>query len=140
MLRTFEEYSVHNITVTVEWIQQVGAVYTSSVLPPAPLMFNGSSSVQLVLEYNTVYNLSVIMAVASCGVSTETFIVLHYGETQLVAFWQLTCSCSMHTHNHGARGTLCAPDHDNYILTRTYRACNIIDYCSTKFVLVPFST
>jgi hypothetical protein len=81
MLRTFEEYSANNVTVTVEWIQQVGAVYNFSVLPPAPLIFISSSSVQLVLEYNTVYILSVVIAVASCGVSTETFIALSYGET-----------------------------------------------------------
>jgi hypothetical protein len=84
MLRTFEEYSANNVTVTVVWIQQVGAVYNSSVLPPAPLMFVGGSSLQLVLEYNTVYNLSVIMDIAPCGVSTETFIALSYGETHAV--------------------------------------------------------
>ena len=76
-----EEYSVNNITITVEWIQQIGAVYDSSVLPPAPLEFTGSSSVQLVLEYNTVYNLSIEIIVAHCGGYTETsFIELNYGE------------------------------------------------------------
>jgi hypothetical protein len=84
-LHTFEEYSAINVTVVVEWIQQVGAVYNFSVLPTAPLMFIGSSSLQLVLEYNTVYNLSVVMDVASCDVSTETFIVLNYGETYFIA-------------------------------------------------------
>jgi hypothetical protein len=79
-LHTFEEYSANNVTVTVEWIQQVGAVYNSSVLPPAPLEFIESSIVQLVLEYNTAYNLSVTMDVAPCDVSTETFIALNYGE------------------------------------------------------------
>jgi hypothetical protein len=84
MLRTFEEYSANNVTVVVEWILQIGAVYNSSVLPPTPLMFIGGSSVQLVLEYNTVYNLSVVMAVAPCGVSIETIIALSYGETHAV--------------------------------------------------------
>lgn len=75
-----------NITVTVKWIQQLGLVYNASVtVAPlqAPLMFNGSgsSSVQLVFEYNTVYNLSVEIAVASCGANyTETFIALNYRE------------------------------------------------------------
>ena len=75
-----------NINVTVKWIQQLGLVYNASVtvVPlQAPLMFNGSgsSSVQLVLEYNTVYNLSVEIAVASCAdTDPEIFIVLHYGE------------------------------------------------------------
>ena len=77
-----EQYSVNNITITVEWIQQFGAVYMYdlSVLPPAPLEFIGSSSVQLVLEYNTLYNLSVV-AVAPCGGYTQTsFIALDYGK------------------------------------------------------------
>ena len=86
MLSTSEEYSADNITVTVTWIQQLGLVYNASVtvVPlQAPLMFNGSgsSSVQLVLEYNAVYNLSVTVAVAPCGANyTETFIALNYGE------------------------------------------------------------
>ena len=76
-----EGYSINNITVTVEWIQQIWAVYNSSVFPPAPLVFTGSSSVQLVLEYNTVYNLSIEMIVAHCGGYTKTsFIALDYGE------------------------------------------------------------
>ena len=77
-----EEYSVNNITVTVEWIQQIGAVYNSSIFPPAPLVFIGNSSVRLVLEYNTVYNLSVVAVnVAPCVGYTETsFVTLNYGE------------------------------------------------------------
>ena len=75
-----------NITVTVKWIQQLGLVYNASVtvVPLAPLMFNGSgsSSVQLVLEYNSVYNLSVVAVnVAPCVGHTEiSFIALNYGE------------------------------------------------------------
>ena len=83
MLRTTsEEYSADNIIVTVEWIQQVGAVYnSSSILPQAPLMFNGSSSVQLVLQYNTEYNLSVMAIIAPCGVNATGFVTLNYGES-----------------------------------------------------------
>ena len=84
MLHTFEKYSAENVTVTVEWIQQLGAVYNASVLPPAPLMFNGSSSVQLVLEYNTEYNISV-MAVGPCEVDTTVAISLSYGEAYVGA-------------------------------------------------------
>ena len=84
MLHTFEKYSAEIVTVTVEWIQQLGAMYNASVLPPAPLMFNGTSSVQLVLEYNTEYNLGV-MAVGPCGVNTTAAISLSYGEAYVGA-------------------------------------------------------
>ena len=80
MVHTSEEYSAENVTVTMEWRQQLGAVYNSaSVFPSAPLMFNGSSSVQLVLEYDTEYNISVV-AVGPCGVNTTATITLNYGE------------------------------------------------------------
>ena len=79
MVHTLEEYLAENVTVTVEWIQQLGAVYNTSVFPSASLMFNGSSSVQLVLEYNTEYNISVV-AVGPCGVNATAVITLNYGE------------------------------------------------------------
>ena len=80
-LRTIEEYSADNLTVTVKWTQLVGAVYHSSVLPLAPMMPgpNGRSSLQLALKYNTEYNLSV-MAIAPCRANTTAVITLNYGE------------------------------------------------------------
>ena len=53
------------MSVTVEWAQQVGATYTVRVLPLAPIMFIGSTSRQLIISYNTEYNLSV-EATAPC--------------------------------------------------------------------------
>ena len=63
----------------MEWTQQEGAVYHFRVLPLAPLMSNGTSSIQLALKYNTEYNLSV-MAVALCKANTTAVITLNYGE------------------------------------------------------------
>ena len=74
-----EEFSVNNVTVTVEWTQQVGAVYNTTVSPPVlvPVIFNGGSNLQLLLEYNTEYSLSVIV-VTPCG-NVTTFTTLNYG-------------------------------------------------------------
>ena len=55
VLVTSEEYRANNVTVTVEWDQQVGAIYYVRVLPLVPFPGN-----QLVLQYNTQYNLSVV--------------------------------------------------------------------------------
>ena len=74
-----ERYEADNVTVTVEWAQQDGAVYTVRVSPPVPIMVTGSTSRQLTISYNTVYNLSVV-AVAPCRVNATTFIRLNYGE------------------------------------------------------------
>ena len=70
-----EEYGVENVRVTVEWAQQVGVTYTARISPPTPF---GSTSRQLILSYNTCYNLSVV-AVTPCE-NTTSFIKLSYGE------------------------------------------------------------
>ena len=79
-----EEYEVDNVTVTLQWThnQQLpeGDIlsYTASVSPPVPLIFNGTS-LELALEYNTEYNLSV-EADIRCGPNATDFISLNYGE------------------------------------------------------------
>ena len=76
-----EEYGVENVTVTLEWAQQVGVTYTGKIIrlsPLAPTLSAGSNSQQLILSYNIEYNLSVV-AVIPCGNATA-FIRLDYGE------------------------------------------------------------
>ena len=66
--------------MTVEWAILVGATYTALVSPLVPIECNGStSSLQMLLQYNTEYNLSVV-AVAPCGDNATAVITLHYGE------------------------------------------------------------
>ena len=110
-----EEYSVNSITVTVEWIHQIGAVYESwtSVLPPAPLQFIRSSSVQLVLEYNTLYNLSVIVAVPPCDADSETFIALNYGEGFFPRPFGNSHAPALCTYTTMHGGILCASNRGN---------------------------
>ena len=76
-MHTSEEYSDDGVTVTVEWIQQVGALYDITVVPVVPIMFTGNVSRQLTFSYNTDYNFSVV-AVTPCGNATA-FIRLNYG-------------------------------------------------------------
>ena len=76
---TSEEYEADNVTATVQWNQEVGISYMSRILPLAPSFFTGSNSQQLILLYNTGYNLSVI-AVTPCRTNTTAFIQLSYGE------------------------------------------------------------
>ena len=75
-----EEYSADNITVTVEWAKLAGISYNVRVSPSVPMTYNGSTSLQLLLQYNTEYNLSVV-ADAPCGDNaTAAVVTLHYGE------------------------------------------------------------
>ena len=90
MLRvTSETFGAKHVTVTVEWAQQVGAMYTVGVLPLVPIMATPveSRSRQLTVSYNTEYNFSIEATVtAPCRVSATAFIVLHYGEVYLIEY------------------------------------------------------
>ena len=83
-----EEYEVDNITVTLQWTHnqqlQGGDIlsHNVSVSPPVPLIlnFNGTDlELDIVLKYNTEYNLSV-EADIRCGPNATGFISLNYGE------------------------------------------------------------
>ena len=73
-----EVYGTNNVTVTMEWPQQLGAVYNVIVVPLVPITPVSSGVGELTVSYNVKYNLSVV-AVTPCG-NTTAFIGLHYGE------------------------------------------------------------
>ena len=73
-----EYYSADNVTVTVEWTQQVYATYDVTVVLPVPIEFTGSTSRRLTILYNTEYNLTV-EAAAPCRPNTTALIRLNYG-------------------------------------------------------------
>ena len=73
-----EDYGVANVTVTVEWAQLEGAVYIVKVLPSLAIT-RSTNSCQLIIPYNTEYNLSV-EASAPCRLSTTALVELYYGE------------------------------------------------------------
>ena len=68
-----------NVTVTLEWSQFSGETYTVTTIPePEHLSFIMSTRVQLVLLYNTQYNL--IVAATLCGHRTATTnLIIYYG-------------------------------------------------------------
>ena len=77
--RNTSEYSADNVTVTVEWTQQVYTTYDVTVVPPVPIVFTESTSCQLTISYNTEYNLTV-EAAAPCRPNTTALLRLNYGE------------------------------------------------------------
>ena len=80
-LSVSEQYEADNVTVIMEWDQQVYDTCCTRVTPLPPLIFTGSTTCQLVyiLQYNTEYNLSVVAA-APCRPNVTVAITLHYGE------------------------------------------------------------
>ena len=82
-MRNISEYLTDNVTVTVEWTQQVYATYNVTVVPLVPIVFTGSTSCQLTIPYNTEYNLT-IEAAAPCRSNATAFIRLNYGKVWLL--------------------------------------------------------
>ena len=68
-----------NFTVTLEWSQFSGETYAVTAIPePVHTSFIMSNNVQLVLLYNTQYNLSVIATL--CGHRNATAnLMIYYG-------------------------------------------------------------
>ena len=77
-----EQFGLDNITVILEWHNEGGGVsYSASVTTEslAVEMLTGHASIELVLLYNTQYNLSIVASL--CGVNSTTSITeLNYGE------------------------------------------------------------
>ena len=70
-----------NITVTLEWSQFSGETYSVATIPePVNTSFIMSNSVQLVLLYNTQYNLTVTATLHMCGQrNATTNLMIYYG-------------------------------------------------------------
>ena len=81
MLSISEEYQADNVTVTVTWAPAElmdDITFSTKVSPLVPIVPTGSTNRQLIISYNTEYNLSVV-AVTPCGnvIASKT---LNYGE------------------------------------------------------------
>ena len=74
-----EHYEADTVTVTVEWAQQEDVTYTPRVSPLTSIITTESTSRQVTISYNTVYNFSV-EAAPVCRPNPTAFILLHYGE------------------------------------------------------------
>jgi hypothetical protein len=73
-----EYYRADNVTVTILWAPIDNITFSTQVSPLAPIMTTGSTSRQLIISYNTEYNLSVV-ATTPCG-NFIASITLSYGE------------------------------------------------------------
>ena len=64
-----EQFRADNVTIILEWSQDnYGTLsYHVSVTPQVDIRFTGSTSVQLTVSYNILYNVSVVATL--CGLS-----------------------------------------------------------------------
>ena len=78
-ITTREGFGMENVTVTLDWKPEMGMSYNVIINPNVPVKFVENTSIQLVVSYNTLYNVSVVAT--SCGHSNVMATVrLSYGE------------------------------------------------------------
>ena len=84
-----EQFSSDGVTVNLEWTLLNSQAYYQQLLqnvsisanPPLDnIMFTGSTSVQLMLSYNTLYNVSVTQHSTCRLLNRTTFILLNYSK------------------------------------------------------------
>ena len=81
VLRTdMTKFGNDNITVTLEWSQFSGETYSVATIPePVHMSFIISTSVQLVLHYDTEYNLTVTATLCGHSNATNNLTIYYYG-------------------------------------------------------------
>ena len=81
---SLKQMETDSVTVILEWVQENGTSYNVSVVPQASIRFTRSTSIQLTVLYNVLYNVSIVASL--CGQNTTGISVLSYGE--LVAIYE----------------------------------------------------
>jgi hypothetical protein len=78
-----------NFTVTLEWYQFSGETYSVAIAPePVSTSFTGSTSVQLVMLYDTPYNVTITATL--CGNrNTTNYTTLYYYYCKKIATYVL---------------------------------------------------
>ena len=87
-----------NFTVTLEWSQFGGETYSVATVPEAVhTSFTRSTSVQLVMLYNTQYNMNITTTL--CGHRNTTNFTIHYIMVIAILI-MIDAQVSTHTHTH----------------------------------------
>ena len=73
-----EEFQNENISIVLNWEQGDNEFYNASIVPSVPILYSGSTSVELILQYNTHYSMSIVAFL--CKYSTTNVVDLQYGK------------------------------------------------------------
>ena len=73
-----EEFHDENVTIVLNWAQGDNEFYNASIVPSVPMLHTGSTTVQLTLQYNTHYSVSIVAFL--CEYNTTDVVDLHYGK------------------------------------------------------------
>ena len=73
-----EEFQSENITIVLKWAQGDNEFYNASIVPSVPVLYTGSTTIELILQYNAPYSVSIVAFL--CEYNTTDVIDLHYGK------------------------------------------------------------
>ena len=68
-----------NVLVMLDWAPVDGVSYNVTTCPSVPVVFNENTIIQLMLHYNTQYNVSILVSL--CGQSLTVNRDLNFGES-----------------------------------------------------------
>ena len=133
---TLEHYGADDVQVSVKLAQRKYMTCNASILPHVPMNFAGSTSFQVALLYNVMYNLSV-EGKALCRENRITHLELHYGElfihddqlTLIVIVCAVNCGYPLSSIKSLLKVT-------SYKSPRVLEGAIIIFYCSFGLVLI----
>ena len=75
----FEAFHDENITIVLNWAQGDNEFYSASIVPSVPMLLGtGSTTIQLTLQYNTHYRVSIVAFL--CEYNTTDVVDLYYGK------------------------------------------------------------
>ena len=78
-----EHFQTNFVSVTLEWTAKNGVSYVVSVNPETTISYTGKRSTQLIVLYNTKYNVSVVASL--CGINQEVYsTIIEYGKLQKI--------------------------------------------------------
>lgn len=73
-----EEFHGENVTIVLNWAQENNEFYDASIIPSVPMLRTGGTTIELTLQYNTRYSVSIVAFL--CEYNTTDVIDLHYGK------------------------------------------------------------
>ena len=74
-----EAFHDENITIVLNWAQGDNEFYNASIVPSVPMLLDtGSTTIQLTLQYNTHYSVSIVAFL--CEYNTTDVVDLYYGK------------------------------------------------------------
>ena len=76
-----EQFGANSIAVTLEWTHKNGVTYGVSVDPEVAVNYTGRNRAELIVSYDTKYNVSVVASL--CEIITTNLTIINHGKLEM---------------------------------------------------------